>query len=159
MGILETSSTKHVDLDLFFSEESVGCQKTNGGIWNWMVKFDWTGTFLTLNSDVILSNNHCVKSVCIRSFSVPYSVRKRENTDWKNSQYGHFSRSESLFKFLENQRLNFWIKDYFDFYLNSVSITFTSRKIERWQNEVFSLLFISPRPVVESNKEISKNWI
>ena len=156
MGIPETSSTKHVDLDLFFSEKSVGCQKTNGGIWNWMVKFDWTGTFLTLISDVILSN-HCAKSVCIRSFSGPYSFRKRENTDWKNSQYGHFSRNESLFKFLEKQRLNFLLKDYFDFYLNSVSVTFTSRKVERWQNEIFSLPLILPHPVVESNKEISKN--
>ena len=122
-----------------------------------MVKFDWTGTFLALTSNIILSNNHCVESVRIRSFSGPYSVRKRENTDQKNSEYGHFSRSESLFKFLEKQRLNFWLKDYFDFYLNSVSVTFTSHKVERWQNEIFTLPLISPRPVVESNKEISKN--
>ena len=56
---------------------------------------------------------HCVKSVRIRSFSgphfpafglnkeeilriSPYSVRIRENTDQKNSEYGHFSRSESV---------------------------------------------------------------
>ena len=36
---------------------------------------------------------HCVKSVSIRSFSGPHSVRMWENTDQKNSEYGHFSRS------------------------------------------------------------------
>ena len=36
---------------------------------------------------------HCVKSVRFRSFSSSYSVRMRENTDQKNSEYGHFSRS------------------------------------------------------------------
>ena len=35
---------------------------------------------------------HCVKSVRIQSFSGPYSVRMRENTDQKISEYGHFSR-------------------------------------------------------------------
>ena len=34
---------------------------------------------------------HCVKSVRILS----YSVRMRENADQNNSEYGHFSRSES----------------------------------------------------------------
>ena len=37
--------------------------------------------------------SHCVKRVRIRSYSVPYSVRMRENTDQNNSEYGHFSRS------------------------------------------------------------------
>ena len=36
---------------------------------------------------------HCVKSVHIRSFSGPYSVQIRENTDQKNSKYGDSSRS------------------------------------------------------------------
>ena len=36
---------------------------------------------------------HYVKSVRIRSFSGLYSVRMRENTDQKNFEYGHFSRS------------------------------------------------------------------
>ena len=36
---------------------------------------------------------HCVKSVRIRSFSGPYSVQMRENTDLKNSEYGQFSCS------------------------------------------------------------------
>ena len=57
----------------------------------------------------ILVLENCVKSVCIRSFTgpyfptlglntekygvPPYSVRIRENTDQKNSKYGHFSRT------------------------------------------------------------------
>ena len=47
---------------------------------------------------------HCMKSVRIRNFSgsfllriSPYSVRIRENTNQKNSEYGHFSRSENLY--------------------------------------------------------------
>ena len=34
-----------------------------------------------------------VKSVRIRSYSGPYSVRMRENADQNNSKYGHFLRS------------------------------------------------------------------
>ena len=34
-------------------------------------------------------------------FSAPYTVRMRENTDQKNSEYGHFSRSESFAKITE----------------------------------------------------------
>ena len=37
---------------------------------------------------------HCVKSVRIRSYSGPYSVRMLENTDQSNSEYEHFSRSD-----------------------------------------------------------------
>ena len=36
----------------------------------------------------------CVKSVRIRSYSGPYSVRMLENTDQNNSEYEHFLRSE-----------------------------------------------------------------
>ena len=39
-----------------------------------------------------------MKSVHIWSFSAPYLVRKRGNTDQKNSEYKHFSRSEVLSK-------------------------------------------------------------
>ena len=39
---------------------------------------------------------HCVKSVRVQSFSGRYSVRMWENTDQKNSKYGHFSRSVTL---------------------------------------------------------------
>ena len=41
-----------------------------------------------------IKDNHCVESVRFRSSSGPYSVRMRENTDQKNSEYGHFSYSE-----------------------------------------------------------------
>ena len=37
--------------------------------------------------------SHYVKSVCILSFTGPYSVWMQENTDQKNSEYGHFSRN------------------------------------------------------------------
>ena len=47
---------------------------------------------LMFNSFLIYT--HCVKSVRIRSFSGPYSIRMREKTDKKNSKYGHFSRSD-----------------------------------------------------------------
>ena len=56
--------------------------------------------------NIFFSEVHCVKNVCIRSFSGPYfpsfdlnteRYRIRENTDQKNSEnqgeYGHFSRS------------------------------------------------------------------
>ena len=36
----------------------------------------------------------CVKSACIRSYSGPYPVQMRENTDQNNYEYGHFSHSE-----------------------------------------------------------------
>ena len=39
---------------------------------------------------------HCIKTVSIRSYSGPYSVRMRENTDQNDSEYGHFSRSEQI---------------------------------------------------------------
>ena len=38
--------------------------------------------------------NHCGKSVRIRSYSGPYSVRTWENTEQNNSKYEQFSRSE-----------------------------------------------------------------
>ena len=41
------------------------------------------------------SPKNYVKSVHIRHFSGPYSVQMRQNTDQKNSEYGHFSRSEN----------------------------------------------------------------
>ena len=37
-----------------------------------------------------------VKIARIRSFIAPYSVRMWENVDQKNSEYGHFSRSEAV---------------------------------------------------------------
>ena len=47
-----------------------------------------------------LASNHSMKSIHIRIYSgpyFPYSVRMRENTDQKNSKYGQFLRSESLY--------------------------------------------------------------
>ena len=38
---------------------------------------------------------YCMKSIRIRSFSGSYSVKMLENTDQKNSEYGHFSRIAS----------------------------------------------------------------
>ena len=39
---------------------------------------------------------HCVKSVRIRSYSGPYSVRMRENTDQIDSEYGEFLGSDRI---------------------------------------------------------------
>ena len=41
----------------------------------------------------MLSYCQCVKSVRIRSYSGPYSVRMWENANQNNSEYGHFSCS------------------------------------------------------------------
>ena len=41
-----------------------------------------------------LNKRHCVKSVHVRCYSGPYSVRMRENTDQNNSEYGDFLRSD-----------------------------------------------------------------
>ena len=45
---------------------------------------------------------HCMKSIRIRSFSGPYSVRIRENTEQKNSKYERFSYSWRASVSLEN---------------------------------------------------------
>ena len=45
------------------------------------------------DNHIFLKAFHCVKSVRIWSYSVPYSVRMRENMNQNNSEYGHFSRS------------------------------------------------------------------
>ena len=41
----------------------------------------------------LLMISHCVESVRFRSYSGPYSVQIRENTDQNNSEYRHFSGS------------------------------------------------------------------
>ena len=51
---------------------------------------------------------HCVKSVRIRSFSGLYSVRMRENTKQKNSEYGPSSRSV-LLQVLRHFFLRFYV--------------------------------------------------
>ena len=42
---------------------------------------------------------HCVEIVFVRSFSGPYSVRMRENTDQKNSEYRHCDRMIEIHTF------------------------------------------------------------
>ena len=68
-------------------------------------------------------NTHCMKSVGIRSFSDPhfptfwqnterwelkYSVQMRENADQQNSEYRHFSRSDTQQNNHKNARTNEW---------------------------------------------------
>ena len=43
------------------------------------------------------SIHYCVKNVRIRSFSGPYFPTFELNTDQKNSEQGHFSRSELFY--------------------------------------------------------------
>ena len=79
---------------------------------------DVTITVLKKNTDICLEY-HCTKSVRIWSFSgpyfavfalntlnspSPYSVRMRENTDQKKSEYGHFSRSVYVYLFVNLQK-------------------------------------------------------
>ena len=45
---------------------------------------------------ISLGNFHFVKIVRIPSYSCPYSVRMRENTDQNNSEYGHYLLSVFL---------------------------------------------------------------
>ena len=40
-----------------------------------------------------VKTSHCVKSVHVRGYPGPYSVRMRENKDQDNFEYGHFLRS------------------------------------------------------------------
>ena len=58
-----------------------------------LIKIGWKKQMRGNKSFKKMHFTHCVKSVRIRSFSGPYSVRMRENADQKNSEYGHFSRS------------------------------------------------------------------
>ena len=46
---------------------------------------------------------HCEKSVRIRRFSGPYLLRMQENTDQKNSKYGHFLHSVT--RMMENKQI------------------------------------------------------
>ena len=53
-------------------------------------------TVLLIVFNLVIEVIQNIKSVRIRSFSGPYSIWMWGNTDQKNSEYGHFSRSESL---------------------------------------------------------------
>ena len=69
---------------------------------------------------------HCVKDFRIRSYSGPYSVQMRENTDQNNSECGHASRSGTLVYFTQwDGFLTKWHK-HFDFYCHTSS-QFSSR--------------------------------
>ena len=61
------------------------------GIW-WIGKISYSLKMMKISKTSESNILHSVKSVSIRS----YSVRMRENTDEKNSEYGHFSRSVSF---------------------------------------------------------------
>ena len=54
-------------------------------------KLDRQMKFLSMEANLRIK--HCAKSVRIRSYFGPYSVRMRGNTDQNNSEYGHFLRS------------------------------------------------------------------
>ena len=56
---------------------------------------EWVWTIVEIMMLTFSVSLHCVKSIRIRSYSGPYSVRMRENTDQNNSEYGLFSRSVS----------------------------------------------------------------
>ena len=76
----------------------------------------------TLKSGIM----RCAKNVRIRIFSGPYipafglnteyvySVRMRENTDLKNSEYGHFSRSDVLQITLQSLSVTFKAFKYYN---------------------------------------------
>ena len=57
----------------------------------WMTNPEKNDVFY--QSSVYMEQVHCVKSVRIRSYSGPYSVRMRETADQNNSEYRHFSGS------------------------------------------------------------------
>ena len=73
-------------------------------LWNSLIRWNtfFLGILLSKNITIVISNHlhgntkcqcHCVKSVGIRRFSSPYSVRMWENKDQENYEYGHCSRS------------------------------------------------------------------
>ena len=63
----------------------------------WQEDKDFIYWFLTGANHIStfrLNYSHCIKSVRIRSYSGPYLVQMRENTDQNNSEYVRFPRSE-----------------------------------------------------------------
>ena len=48
-------------------------------------------------SRVHITSVNCAKSVRIRSYSGPYSVRIRENTEQNNFEYGNFSGGDTRY--------------------------------------------------------------
>ena len=59
---------------------------------------------LLVDDSSLIASIHCVKRVRIRSFSGPYFPAFGPNTDQKNSEYGHFSRSD-WFLYFQNYQI------------------------------------------------------
>ena len=86
------------------------------------------------DTDIFHNCNHCVKSVNIWSYSDPYSVRMRENTDQNNSQYVNFSRSEwdsGVFLLLRS-RFRLILKS--TFFKKNLTVAFTKYKTDAENN-------------------------
>ena len=75
---------------------------------------------------------HCVKSVRIRSYYGPYSVRMQENTDQNNSEYGHFSHRDGDIQIL---LLLFRVAKCFTSYVS------TGRKYLLWFSNILQNVF------------------
>ena len=56
---------------------------------------------------------HCVKSISIQSYSGPYSVQMRENTDQNNSAHRHFSEWLRQQQDTKNQHTESMVNDVF----------------------------------------------
>ena len=106
----------------------------------WFLLLIWRN-FWNTSEWRFLQFSHCVKGVRIRSFSgphfpafglntneilslIPYSVRMRENTDLKNSRYGHFSCS---------------LSDYFCFNFIVIPVAFNCIYLTLWRFEMRSI--------------------
>ena len=76
---------------------------------------------------------HCVKSARVRSFCGSYFPAFGMNTDQKNSEYGHFSRSDHFFKGTAKiKRWSFQGRNFIS--LETVGGMFTLVIIEAWRH-------------------------
>ena len=97
--VLKNTPYKKSSVKDFLSKCKQICRKTRD-------LFTFTKYMLNENLHFLCSNTrHCAKSVHNRSFSGPHFLafglnteryRVRENADQSDSEYGHFSRSESF---------------------------------------------------------------
>ena len=77
---------------------------------------------------------HCVKSARVRSFCGSYFPAFGMNTDQRNSEYGHFSRSDHFFKGTAKiKRWSFQGRNFIS--LETVGGMFTLVIIEAWQHD------------------------
>ena len=70
---------------------------SNSALMSGFVEFRFYMLTAEWHHEKCIRYQHCAKSVRVRSFSGSYSVRMRENTDQKYSEYRHFSRSAISF--------------------------------------------------------------